>query len=95
MFFTSLIKNQTRMIEKNINSYNLKIAKLENSLHEAQLDFYYLSSPKYIAEQIFLYSNQEYSSIEYSKIYFSLDQFLNEINKATKMIINEKEIKKK
>jgi hypothetical protein len=90
MIFTSIIKNKTRLMEKNINLYNLKIAKLENNFHEAQLDFFYLSSPEYITKKILLYSNQEYMSIEYSKIYFSLRQFLDEKNKATKIFKNEK-----
>ena len=44
--FTSIIKNQTRIIEKNIYKNNKKIAILEKDLHETQLDYFYLSSPK-------------------------------------------------
>ena len=95
MIFTSMIKTKTRIIEKNILVYERKIANLQNNLHEAELDYYYLSSPRIISKNINEYSDEEYSSIDYSKIYFSLDQFLNEQKKTTKSFINEKEIKKK
>ena len=95
MTFTSVIKNKTRIIEKNILMYEEKITRLENNLYEAELDYYYLSSPKIIQTNIIEYSNEEYSSVDYSKIYFSLEQFLNEQKKTTRTFINEKKIKKK
>jgi len=95
MIFTSIIKTKTRIIEKNVLTYEKKIANLQNHLYEAELDYYYLSSPKIISENIIEYSDEEYFSVDYSKIYFSLDQFLNEQKKSTKSFINEKEIKKK
>jgi cell division protein FtsL len=76
MILTSIIKTQTRIMEKNISSYEKKISNLRNSLYESQLDFYYLSSPSSISEKINNYSNDDYETIEYSNIYFSLDQFL-------------------
>ena len=95
MTFTSIIKTKTRIIEKNVLTHEKKIANLQYHLYEAELDYYYLSSPKIISENIIEYSDEEYSSVDYSKIYFSLDQFLNEQKKSTKSFINEKEIKKK
>ena len=41
---TSILKTQTRIIEKNINKVNLNIVSIEKDLHETQLDFVYLSS---------------------------------------------------
>jgi len=95
MTFTSIIKTKTRMIEKNVSIFEKKIANLQNNLYEAELDYYYLSSPQNISRNILEYSDEEYSSIDYSKIYFSLDQFLNEQKKTTKSFINEKKIKEK
>tara|TARA_B100001540_G_scaffold44621_1_gene39721 strand:- start:1496 stop:1831 length:336 start_codon:yes stop_codon:yes gene_type:complete len=95
MVITSVIKTKTREIEKNILLYEKKIANLQSHLHEAELDYYYLSSPKVLSNNILEYSNEEYLSMEYSKIYFSLDQFLNEQNKTTKTYIYEKNTKKK
>jgi len=95
MTFTSLIKTKTRIIEKNVLIYEKKIANLQNNLYEAELDYYYLSSPKNISKNIIKYSDEEYSSVDYSKIYFSLEQFLNEQKKTAESFINEKKIKKK
>ena len=95
MTFTSIIKNKTRIIEKNILIYEKKIANLENNLYEAELDYYYLSSPKIITKNIIEYSNGEYSVIDYSRIYFSLEEFLNKNKKTTKSFVNEKKIEKK
>ena len=39
MTFTSIIKNKTRIIEKNILMNEKKIAKLQNNLYEAELDY--------------------------------------------------------
>ena len=69
--------------------------QVQNNLYEAELDYYYLSSPKIISKKIIEFSDEEYSSIDYSRIYFSLEQFLNEKEKTTQSFINEKKIKKK
>ena len=45
IFFISVIKNETRDIEKNIRNINTKIFTLNAELHEAGLDYDYLSSP--------------------------------------------------
>ena len=39
LFFTSIIKNKTRIIEKNISNNKIKIAVLEKEIYETQLDF--------------------------------------------------------
>ena len=86
---TSAIKNKTRIIEKNIYSYEKKIINLQNNLYEAQLDFSYLSSPENLSKNIFEYSNEEYSILSRSRIYQSLDEFLKESKKTTMKSINE------
>ena len=49
MVFTSLIKTETRILEKEITKLQKKIAISENNIYESQLDYFYLTSPKYIS----------------------------------------------
>ena len=95
MIVTSIVKNKTRLIEKNIITYEKKISNLKNNLSETQLDYYYLTSPNYISEKIQEKSNQLYLPMEYSKIYLSLEDFLDAKKKTTKHHLNEEKIKKK
>ena len=93
MFVTSTIKNQTRLIEKNILSYKKKISKMENDFYETQLDYFYLTSPEVISKKVSEFIDSEYESINYSSIYFSLNQFLDEKNKTTNSYLYEKQKK--
>ena len=52
---TSIIKTQTRIIEKKIIKLNLNVFEVEKGLHETQLDFFYLSSPKQLEEKLIYY----------------------------------------
>ena len=49
---TSFIKNQTRIIEKNIYKIDKKITVIKKDLHETELDYSYLSSPNSLSERI-------------------------------------------
>ena len=40
LIFTSTIKNETRVIEKNISNLNKKILFTKKNLNEAQLEFF-------------------------------------------------------
>ena len=51
MFLTALIKTQTRIIEKNIHSHQIKISELNNNIYEAQLEYFYLSSPENLSNR--------------------------------------------
>ena len=86
MILTSLVKTETRLID----SLEKKISIMKNNFHESQIDYSYLSSPDYISKKIMNYGNEEYFTIKYSQIYFSLDQFLNEQKKLSNIIIYEK-----
>ena len=46
--FTSIIKNKTRLIEKQISNLNIQILLKEKNINETQLDFHYLTSPAII-----------------------------------------------
>ena len=52
---TSLIKNETREIEKKIYIKSKKIFLKEKNLNETQLDFFYLSSPSIIEKKNKIY----------------------------------------
>ncbi len=95
MFLTALIKTQTRIIEKNINFKQVKISQIKNNLYEAQLEYFYLSSPENLSNKILEYSDDEYKSINFSKIYFSIEDFKNEQRKKAKKVLNDKKIQKK
>lgn len=84
LFFTSIIKNKTRVIEKNIISYKKKISFLERELHESQLDYFYLSSPKILQEKISFLTNDKYEYMSISKIYLNYDNFIQDQKKITK-----------
>jgi len=71
IFFISHIKNETRDIEKNIRNINTTIFTLNAELHEARLDYDYLSSPAnllILSEKIFKDGLHFYSSRQFSYI---------------------------
>ena len=49
LIFTSLIKNKTRLLEKELIYLDNEINSLKSNLAEASLDFQYLSTPKHIS----------------------------------------------
>ena len=90
MIITSIVKTQTRIIEKKIFTHEKKINAIKNNIYEAQLDFYYLTSPDYISKKIHDFSEHEYFSIKYSQIYFNLEHFLKNNLKTVKKVNYEK-----
>ena len=95
LIITSIIKNQTRIIEKKLFKLNEKITLKEKDINESQLDFYFLTSPAEIEEKIKILGQNNYSPIENSKIFLSLSNF-TDIQKKISIIKNqdEKETKK-
>ena len=94
--FTSIVKTQTRIIEKKIEKKNDIIAVLKKDLHETQLDYFYLSSPGNISKKIINLDINEYSPMDFSRIYMSYKEFIESHNKVTTIKINgEKKTKKK
>ena len=95
LIVTSIIKNQTRIIEKNIFTLSKKITFKEKDINESQLDFYFLSSPSEIEKKVKTLGYNNYSPIKNSKIFLSLSNF-TDIQKKISIIKNqdEKETKK-
>ena len=95
LIITSIIKNQTRTIEKKLLKISKNIALQEKDINESQLDFYFLTSPAEIEKKIKILGINNYSQIENSKIFLSLSNFADIKKKLSKTkIVNEKKIKK-
>ena len=84
LFLTSIIKNKTRIIEKDIFKIENNIADIEKNLHESQLDYYYLTSPKLIKSKLEFLSDVNYVPMEFSKIYLNFNHFLKNQKNITK-----------
>ena len=76
LIFTSIIKNKTRSLEKDISKINNEIFILEKQIKEAKTDFVYLSSPEKLKSYINKIKKNEYINYEYSRIFFSINHFL-------------------
>ena len=75
LVITSSIKNKTRVIEKQISNYNSKILFIKNNINEAQLDFYYLTSPAEIEKRLNIIGFDNYQPIKHSKIFLDISEF--------------------
>tara|TARA_B100000886_G_C20376842_1_gene472138 strand:- start:877 stop:1206 length:330 start_codon:yes stop_codon:yes gene_type:complete len=91
MVITSAIKNKARFIEKQISSLNIKILSKKKDINEAQLDFYYLTSPAEIEKKLYIIGIDNYQPISYSKIFFDIQDF----RKLQKKISNLKNLNEK
>ena len=84
LFCTSVIKNKTRIIEKNIESYEKQIFTLKKELFESQLDYNYLTSPKMLQEKLSFLTSDPYQNITISNIYLDYNNFILGQKKITK-----------
>ena len=92
---TSFIKNQTRIIEKNIYKIDRKIAVIKKDLHETELDYSYLSSPNNLSERIKDLAFIEYMPMDFSRIYLNYRDFTGSQRKITILKINNEKKKQK
>tara|TARA_B100001059_G_C17824537_1_gene580538 strand:- start:1398 stop:1736 length:339 start_codon:yes stop_codon:yes gene_type:complete len=96
LVFTSVVKNKTRILEKKISYFKAEIFIKKKDFNEAQLDFYYLTSPAEIEKKLNMIGFENYQPIEYSKIFFNISEFTQIQNKISKLKdINEKKFQKK
>ena len=84
MIITSLIKNKTRNLEKEIKKINKEVAFLEKQLSDAEIDYIYLSSPKKLKKYLSTFNKEKYLSFDHSRIFFSTEQFLKHSLKEVK-----------
>ena len=93
---TSSIKNETRELEKKISILKKAHAQKERAFSEVQLDFHYLTSPSMIETKIEHLGLKKYIHMEHSKIFLSMENFINIQNKhAMQKTLDEKKIQKK
>ena len=93
---TSAIKNKTRTIEKKIYKVDRRILITEKDLHETELDYFYVSSPKNLSAKIEDLSLIEYIPMDFSRIYLNYINFVESQKKISILRIqNEKETQKK
>ena len=96
LIITSIVKNKSRVLEKQINNLNIKISSKQKNLSEAQLEFNYLSSPSKIEKKLDIIGLKEYKPISNSNIFLKPSDFFNLHNKfSTFNNLNEKKIQKK
>ena len=82
---TSVLKTQTRIIEKKIYKIDRKIISIKKDLHETQLDFFYVSSPGFLSKKIKDLDFVEYSPMDFSRIYLNLNDFTNTQRKISNL----------
>ena len=64
LIITSIIKNETRIIEKKLSKLNKQIILKEKDINESELDFYFLSSPAELEKKVKILSNTNYNPIK-------------------------------
>ena len=77
LIIISIIKNETRIIEKKLSKLNKKIILKEKDINESELDFYFLTSPAEIEKKVKILDNTNYNTIKNSNIFLSLSDFKN------------------
>ena len=93
---TSVIKNKSRVTEKKISNLKKNILIKEKNVNEAELDFYYLTSPKELEKKLNLIGFNNYQPIKYSNIYFNISDLTEMQNKISNLKnLNGKKIQKK
>ena len=88
-----MIKNESRLIEKKIKTYESQIFSLEKNLLEATLEYQYLTSPAVLSSKIEKYVDQKYDNLDLSQIYLNIEDFISELKKTTRISTNEKQQK--
>jgi len=84
MIITSLIKNKTRNLEKEIEKINKEVAFLEKELSDAEIDYIYLSGLEKLKKYLSILNKEQYLSFDHSRIFFSTEQFLKHSLKEAK-----------
>ena len=72
LIFTSLIKNKTRLLEKELLYLDNEINSLSSDLNEASLDFQYLTTPKHVSLLAKNFLDENFSYYKESQIKKSL-----------------------
>ena len=84
LVFVSIIKNETRILQKEINNLQTLIYDLKVNLHEARLDHEILTSPEHIAKLAEKHLDPDFS-------YYKVSQIM-QLNQSTKPIKGFKQV---
>ena len=92
LFFIAipLIKNETRLIEKKIQTHKSQLFFLDKNLLEANLEFQYLASPEVLTNKVIENIDIKYGNLKRSQIYLNFEDFVSEQKKPTKVSFDEK-----
>ena len=80
LVITSTVKNKTRIIEKKISNINIQLLDKQKDINQAQLDFYYLTSPAEIEKKLNLLGFNDYFPIKYSNIFLDVSDIFRIIS---------------
>ena len=92
LIIISIIKNETRIIEKKLSKLNKQIILKEKDFNESELDFYFLTSPAEIEKRVKILGNTNYNPINNSNIFLNLSNFTDTQKKIS--ILNKQNEKK-
>jgi len=92
LFFIAipLIKNETRLIEKKIQTHKSQLFFLDKNLLEANLEFQYLASPEVLTNKVIENIDIKYGNLKRSQIYLNFEDFVSEQKKPIKVSFDEK-----
>tara|TARA_B110000914_G_C15343164_1_gene390248 strand:+ start:419 stop:745 length:327 start_codon:yes stop_codon:yes gene_type:complete len=85
-----IVKNESRLIEKEIQNYESEIFILQKNLLEASLEFQYLSSPAVLSSKVNKNLRQKYNSLNLSQIYLNIEDFISEQKKLSRILTYER-----
>tara|TARA_Y100001970_G_C13460922_1_gene475025 strand:- start:14 stop:343 length:330 start_codon:yes stop_codon:yes gene_type:complete len=83
---TSLIKNKSRNLERDIFQLKKDVSLLEKQINDAEIDYTYLSNPEQLTEHISTFKNKEYSNFDRSRIFYSIEHFNQHNSKESKYL---------
>ena len=96
LIITSLIKNQSRIMEKQIKGLSSDIIVKEKNISEVELEFSYLSSPNKIEKKLKSRDIEKFEHIKQSNIFYDIHDLSIFEKKLSNLInIDEKKIRKK
>ena len=91
LIITSLVKNQSRIIEKQIKILNNNITAKEKNISESEMEFSYLSSPNEIEKKFNSKDIKKFEPIKHSNIFYGINDFnILEIKLSNLINIDEK-----
>ncbi len=83
---TSVIKNKARNLEKDVSKLEKEISLLKKELNDAEIDYIYLTNPENLIKNFEDLKKGKYLSIEHSRIFFSINHFINHRTKESKYL---------